>query len=640
MTTLIRHIANALRPVLALSALAAILGLGGCGGGGTGGTALTAPPAPAPAPLSIQPATVTVEIGAPTTFTVTGGTPPYKLFSSIPGVLPVPSSSTTGVFVLTANTVSADTSVDITVQDSSVSAATVKATVTVKGAVTTPPVPLKVIPTSFTLYNNTSSIISATGGTPPYTLISDNQAVIPSQTTPSASGNFLVLASNVATPTTVNLTIKDAQGSTVTTAATVTPVSVVSTLTVTPTAASPGQGCAPAVCSGGDATASVTLKSTLGAPIQGRQVRFDVVQGNYSIQTGSISQPSVTTMTVGTDQNGVATVRILATTTAPTQVALIKATDVSSGNQVTGSFTIAQFTDGSTFLTVIPNTATIGGPDNAHCSSGDRATYYIFGGTPPYRIVAGFPDSVTITGAPVTTNGGGFTVESKGICLSPLNLVITDATGRTVTATFNTTLGTTAPPGPNPLPIDIAPDNVTIIPTKCNADGTAAGGTAQAIISGGTGTFVIASSDATHLLATASGQLLLMTLQNTPLVGSSYTVKVTDGLTGKLVTVTVGNCQLPSGPVISPLILSSVSTTMTCGETQNFPVSGGTSPYAVKEVPTWLTAAFNTASTLSVTRKSGAAGNATPTNPGLVIINDANGTTASLSVTGNPATCP
>ena len=131
-------------------------------------------------------------------------------------------------------------------------------------------------------------------------------------------------------------------------------------------------------------------------------MRFDVVQGNYSISSTAPGQPLVQSTTVTTDQNGNATVRLVVPANAATQIATIRATDVTGGSSVVGQFTIAQFVDGSAVLTVIPTgVTTFTGPDTTQCSSGGQATFYVFGGTPPYTVATNFPSAVTISGAPV-----------------------------------------------------------------------------------------------------------------------------------------------------------------------------------------------------------------------------------------------
>ena len=61
------------------------------------------------------------------------------------------------------------------------------------------------------------------------------------------------------------------------------------------------------LCSGQDGTASVQVTGPAGAPLAGRDVRFDVVQGSFSISSTAPGQPLVPSLTVTTDQNGNAT---------------------------------------------------------------------------------------------------------------------------------------------------------------------------------------------------------------------------------------------------------------------------------------------------------------------------------------------
>src|SRR4029077_17772145 len=124
------------------------------------------------------------------------------------------------------------------------------------------------------------------------------------------------------------------------------------------------------LCSGQDGTALVQVLGPGGAPLADRAVRFDVVQGDFSISSTTPGQPLVQSLTVTTDQNGNAAVRLVVPTTAATQFATIRATDVAGGSSVVGQFTIAQFINGNSVLSVIPNgVTTFTGPNTAQCSS-------------------------------------------------------------------------------------------------------------------------------------------------------------------------------------------------------------------------------------------------------------------------------
>ena len=96
---------------------------------------MSAPPAPDPAagtPLAVSPPTAVLFPDLPTTFTITGGTggiSGFTVFSSNSAALPITASVTGSTFTVVANSVTADTAVDITVRDAANAAATAKATI-------------------------------------------------------------------------------------------------------------------------------------------------------------------------------------------------------------------------------------------------------------------------------------------------------------------------------------------------------------------------------------------------------------------------------------------------------------------------------------------------------------------------------
>ena len=194
-------------------------------------------------------------------------------------------------------------------------------------------------------------------------------------------------------------------------------------LTITPSSAECGTN---AICSGQNGTASVTLLGPQGA---GRAVRFDVVGTAYAIVTNNPAQPFASTLTVVSDATGVASVIIQANVNAPTQFAQLRVTDITSGQQVTGNFIIQQITDGAEILTVVPGEAKITGPAKGICSTGFATDYYIYGGTPPYRVTSSFPNAITLLSSTVNANGGFFRAITNGSCVDPLTFSILDADG-------------------------------------------------------------------------------------------------------------------------------------------------------------------------------------------------------------------
>ena len=121
-----------LRRLAGLVALAGVLALSACGGGsGAPNNPFSEKPTPVPA-LSVQPPAATVYSGVPVVLTITGGAAPYRAFSSNATVLPVAQTVAGNTLVLLANSVSGDTPVTVTVQDSV--GQTTPVSVTVKAA--------------------------------------------------------------------------------------------------------------------------------------------------------------------------------------------------------------------------------------------------------------------------------------------------------------------------------------------------------------------------------------------------------------------------------------------------------------------------------------------------------------------------
>ena len=338
---------------------------------------------------------------------------------------------------------------------------------------------LTITPSVATAYSGNPFVFVVNGGTMPYTVLSSDQAALPVVGT--LNGNTLVVVpGNVGADTAATLTIRDSSGQTASAAVTVRPALLLPasiTITGNPNCSASGA----TLCSGQDGTASVQLTGPAGAPLAGREVRFDVVQGTYSISSTAAGQPLVQSLTVTTDQNGSAVVRLVVPTNAATQVATIRATDVTGGSSVVGQFTIAQFINGNSVLSIIPTgVTTFTGPDTEHCSNGASATFFVFGGTPPYTIGTNFPTAISITGAPVQRSGGAFTITTNGTCFTGLTFAITDAAGRTLLTppTATNAFGTAAPP---PAALVITPASAT---GACTA-----GKTFSFLVTGGTGTY-------------------------------------------------------------------------------------------------------------------------------------------------------
>lgn len=366
--------------------------------------------------------------------------------------------------------------------------------------------PLTVLPATTTIFSGVPATLTITGGTAPYQAFSSNSIVLP--VTQAASTTIPLLAATVTADTSVTITIRDAAGTSVSAAVTVSPSLLLPasiTITGDPVCASSGSD----LCSGQDGTASVQITGPASL-VAGRQVRFDVVLGTYSLIALNSTVPAQT-VTVLSDQNGFAAVTIRVPSTALTQFATLRATDVASGSTVIGQFTIAQFVDGTGVLSIIPSgVTTFTGPDSTHCASGGVAAFYIFGGTPPYTVRTNFPTAVTFSGTPVLTSGGSFTVSPNGTCFTGLTFAITDAAGRTLTTppTVDNVLGTGTPP----------PADVVITPAVFPATGTVActantSNLVTFLATGGTGTFQVAALGGTggplNVPATTTGAIIV-----------------------------------------------------------------------------------------------------------------------------------
>src|SRR5437899_2412725 len=353
-----------------------------------------------------------------------------------------------------------------------------------------PPVPgpLTVLPSAAVVYSGVPTTLTVTGGVAPYSAFTSNASVLPvSQSV--AGGSILLLGSNVAADTGVSVGVQDSAGAISTASITVRPAPPLPNLITITSNGDCSVGTS--LCSGGTGTATVVVTNPGGGGIPGRQVRFDVVSGAYALQTNNPSSPLASTVTIVTDANGSASAGIVVNVNAPTQIATLRATDVTSGNQVTGNFLIQQVTDGSAILSVIPTgTVTIDGPTDKTCSSGVSVQYFIYGGTPPYTVAATFPGVVSLSNSVVLVNGGSFTATTNGACFVNMQFAITDATGRTIpggsSPLLTNEVGKTAAPPASALAVSPA----TTTSTACT------GKTFQLIVVGGTAPYSVSANPA------------------------------------------------------------------------------------------------------------------------------------------------
>jgi hypothetical protein len=390
------------------------------------------------------------------------------------------------------------------------------------------PGPLSVLPPNITAFSNTPVTLTISGGAAPFFVVSSNPAVLPVAQVPS--GNTIVLLPgtvNVDTP--VTITVQDAIGQRATSTVTVKAAPIFGTLTIKPSSAA----CGANICSGQTGTASVTVTGPGGVGIPNRQVQFQVIDGDFAIQSNNPATPLVSTLTAVSDGSGVATVFIQANLGAATQPATIRATELMTGNQVNGQFTIVQ----QTVLSILPGDATITAPDNTGCLGGFQVVYRVFGGTPPYQASTSVPNAVTILNGINIPYGGAFTALTTGQCVDPATITVVDATGAVTTATLHNLLGAGSPP-PTPVTLDITPGSYnTPSGTGCT------GVTFDFIVSGGTPPYnvaVINGNTTTPVVAASPGTVHIDSLLN----GSgNHLVKVGDASTPQLTVTANVNCR-------------------------------------------------------------------------------------------------
>lgn len=548
-----------LRSFAGLIALAATLLLTACGGGSG------APNNPY-APLTLSPNNLVVVSGVTSSLTVTGGTAPYTVASSNPGVLPVTSQAISGnAIALTATGVTASTSVTITVTDAQ--SKTASATVTVQAG------SLAITPDTLVAYSGFPATLLVSGGTAPYTATSSNPGILPVQQ--AVAGNAVVLMpANVAADTAVTITVQDAVSQLKTATVTVSAAPLLNSLTITPNFDDCGKN---AICSGQTGSAQVTVKGPAGGGIAGRQVRYDVVAGPFAIITPA--GLAVTTLTTTSDAAGNAAVILKANVAAPTQYAQLRATDLTSGQQLTGTFLIQQVTDGSKVLSVVPATATITGAYKGMCSSGFEVDYFIYGGTPPYRVTSTFPTGVTIIGSTVMSNGGYFGAITNGTCVNPLTFSILDATGRQTTASLINQEGTAD------VPV-ITPPNLVVVPGDITAACTNA--IFSYAVSGGTPPYAVSASPRSGASPILSNSGVVSTNGGILTVGNvtqSITLSFVDSSSPRKTLSTKLTCtDTPVALTVTPPLYDySTPAGNTCvGKSSSFVISGGVPPYSVR----------------------------------------------------------
>lgn len=398
------------------------------------------------------------------------------------------------------------------------------------GSIAAPVVMYSGLPTTFVL----------SGGTGSYVIASSDQAVL--QVAGGVTGRSVTLVpNNVVADTTVTLTVRDT-GTALPVSATVSvrPGTVNNNLTVTPSSTQ-STSCTPAVCSGGDAEAKVTI-SQGGIPLAARGIRFEVLSGSFAFITtapGFVPELTATFIDTTTDETGTARSRIRVAPLAANQTALLRVTDLATGAYRQSAFAIAQFTGNTPAFFSLPTEITFTGAFATACAANVASDVSIFGGTPPYS-VSGGSSAFTVSPTTVLTNGGKFNIilPLGASCVDGASIGITDATGRTIAVTVNNVLGSGTAPAPV---VVLSPAALTLF-CSIAPPGTI---TSSLTISGGSGTFS-AGVDHPRVTAIVSGRTV--TLERVNVDGATVypttgRVTVTDGATSASSVLTVpANC--------------------------------------------------------------------------------------------------
>lgn len=432
------------------------------------------------------------------------------------------------------------------------------------------PTRITILPATATLFAGTPTTFTISGGTGSYIVSSSNQAVVP--ISGAISGNTLVVIPNaVGSDTDVTLTVRDT-GTTPTASATLTvrPGTVANEITVTPSSTQ-GLSCSPAVCSGGDAEVSVLL-SQAGAPIIGRVVRFDAITGDFRFVTstsGSTIETLDTSVITVSDQTGRARARIRVLPNAANQTALLQVTDTTTGAFQRSSFAISQATGTSPGFFANPSSITFQGRRLEECAGTDiTATFYVFGGTPPY-FVANTISTLIVRPEVVLASGAGFSVTPTGACIGVPGVLITirDSAGRTTSVSVANIPGTAAIPA-----LVATPSTINLSSCDASANIQVAGGRSNTY-------FVASGSDA--LVAVISGSTVTVRRQNpSGPAAPTGSIGISDGTSVVNVAVTISGAALGRCPQGGSLTASPSRVTLSdCTNASQVTISGGAGTY-------------------------------------------------------------
>ena len=445
---------------LAVSALF----LTACGGGGGGDTYGSTGDS-----VLISPDTANIAVGQSIPLRITGGIGPYTFTSSNPAILPVPNKIDNlhaADLTLTTGLAYKTEVIKITAIDSKGKTSFASYTVN--------PTALAVSPSTLNLSSTKTQNITIIGGRPPFTITSSNPEILSVDATNSATQKtFTVLANRTSTRIdNIDVSIVDANGTTVSSKVSVIPFDVFTSILVTPSSTS---GTAGPITAGQTGNVTIKVNDTYAVP---RALTLTNLLGDFSFvnanQNGGIE------LTV--DSNGTIIAPLTTKAGATTQTGKFRVTDNQTGKYVDSSIQIAGIS-----LSASPDRFSATASTSTNCFTGQVGALQITGGTPPYTILSESPSVLTATPSTISQNGGATILTATGVCPNAvgMNLSITDATG---TKTLVPYLSTPAPKVETPLVVALQ-----ILPTSLTG---IAGDKMNAIIAGGTPPYTATVSNA------------------------------------------------------------------------------------------------------------------------------------------------
>jgi hypothetical protein len=394
---------------------------------------------------------------------------------------------------------------------------------------------LSINPSGGTIYAGVPFPFQILGGRTPYDISSSEPAVLPVPSQISSHSMELVAANPGVIDAglkpedlpvrTVNITVRSGDGQNVVAIMKVarnflTGYGVVFTPLTCPiaTTATSVQACA------GGQTA-VQFEATFNGNLFGNRLfRLDVVKGPYKF----IFPPggTDTSVTVQSDHTGLISAIFQVTAGVPTQLAVIRVTDVASGASANTVFTITG-TANNGQLTAIPSTITFTGNLTTDCGTGS-SSFFVFDGSPPFTALSSDPN-ITVNSTS-SSNPGSFTVNANSNvppCHSG-TIVVQDSGGSRATVDVKSLPGTGTVP--KPATFTVAPTDITL--------GCAESGSVSAV--GGSGQYSTNSSSP-QVTAVVSGSTVTITRAGPAGAGAgtlTTNVSVTDGATIQVVKVT------------------------------------------------------------------------------------------------------